>query len=371
MAEKANVSLCMCIKHPDEQMDIYCKTCSTSTCNECLKTDHIGHDFDTIAKVYRKLNNRRFDIISELEMQIASKRSHNREHLRDVKTKNDQLLKSNIESVEKKRAEIHETTDTLINAHVHSLHSHDSKLHEDLSERGNAFEQEKSLVLKMVETFKKTTMKGLDLIEYYEELKSKVYALRAVDISKCYNEQFFVTKEMDRKRMKKLTGYLRGKSDRTDSVQQVSSFRTRKGSRAHTIFPVSNDKAWITFNEEKAFALVRLDGHCTKRVAKDTERHSFVYQNELFFLCNEDKRNILKIDNDGKKSELIDVSPLKSRFIGHAMNGNVLVTLVDQCYGFRTKNSTRKVQMMSPHGKVLRTYEYRQDGITPRVHIAL
>ena len=364
MAEKANSSLCMCIKHPDEQMDIYCKTCMASTCNECLKTDHIGHDFDTIAKVYRKLNNRRFDIIRDFEMQVASKSSHNREHLREVRTKNDQLLKRNIESVEQKRAEIHETTDILINAHVHSLQSHDSKLREDVCEKGIAFEEQKSVVQKMAETFKKTTMKGLDLIEYYEELKSKVYALRAVDISTCCNEQVYVTHELDRKSMQRLIGDLKDDRISHPHIQQISSFRHCK-STVHTICPISSDEAWITSKHEKEFTLLRTDGHCAKRVAKDTKRHSFVLQNQFFLLCNEDKRNILKINVDGKKSVWLDSSPLMSCFIGHAMNGNFLVTFVDQNSGFRTENSQRKVQMMTPNGNVIHTYEHRQDGTTP------
>ena len=361
MAEQAQVALNFCLNHPGEEIGLYCKICKKPTCPECFKTDHVGHDFDTISQLYRKINNRRSDLIRDLETQVAWKGSHNREHLCEVKRGNNKSLTTNLENVEKKRTEMHKTVDALIDVHVQSLNSKGARLCEGISKNEDVFERDESAVLKMLETFKKTTMKGLDLIEYYEELKSKVHALPTVDVSQCSNTQVFVANEMDRSVVQRLIGEIRETKHRTYSVQQVSSFQCSKN-MVHTICPISSDEAWITYDSEKKFTLLRSDGNRIKKVTKDAKRHSFILQNESFLLCNEDKNNILKIDMAGKKALWMDVSPLITRFIGHALNGNILITLVDEPVTTRTTQSQRQVQMVTSLGHILHTYGHKRAG---------
>ena len=364
MAEQAQVALHFCMKHPAEEMDMYCKRCKKPICNECVKTDHMGHDFDSIAKLYRKINNKRSDLISNLERQISVKGSHNRECLQDAKNKNEESEKTNMEKLKKKRAEINKTFNALLDSHEHSLNSHSTKLRGEIGEKETAYGRDESAVLDMVETFKKTTMKGLDLIEYYEDLKSKVHALPTVDISQCFNEQIYLTSQMDREVMQKITGEVRENNRTKITFQLVASFRHRK-SKVHTICPVSCDETWITFAYANKFELIRRDGHCIKNITKDAKSHSFILQNNSFLLCNRDDANILRIDMSKRKSVWKDTTPLLSGFIGHALQGNILITLEDEYSGTRTDQSQRMVQMVTPSGSVLHTYEYGEDESTP------
>ena len=292
-----------CMKHPEEEMDMYCKQCKKPTCNECMKSDHIGHDFDSIAKMYRKINNKRSDLISDWEREISAKGSHNREHLGEVNGKNELSTKTYREHIKKKRAELHKAVDDFLDSHEHSLDSHSAKLRDKINEQETAFEVDESVVLKMVETFKKTTMKGLDLIEYCEELKSKVHALPTIDVSNYYNKQVYVTNEFDGTILQKLIGEIRESSRNTPTVKQLSAFRHRE-SLAHTICPLSKEEAWITYDDARKFELLRIDGHRIKKVTKNTNKHSFVLQNGSFILCNSDDNNILKIDVTGKKNNI-------------------------------------------------------------------
>ena len=319
----------------------------------------MGHDFDSIAKLYRKINNSRSDLIRDLETQISSKSSHNRQHLQELKKKNDKSEKKNTENLTKMRAELNK----LFDSHEHSLNSHSAKLREEIREKEHAFEQDESAVLKMVVAFKKTTMKGLDLIEYYEELKSKVHALPTVDVSHCCNTQIYMSGDKDPKTMQKLIGQVRSHGNSTSTTQLITSFKHRTTS-AHTICPVSAEEAWITYYDERKFELMRPNGHRTKKVKKDTKRHSFILQNDVFLLCNEDERNILKIDMVGNKKVWMNLSPLQARFIGQALHSNILISLSDVESGSRTNASQRRVQMVSPVGEVLHTYEFGKDGAT-------
>ena len=58
-------------------------------------------------------------------------------------------------------------------------------------------------------------------------------------------------------------------------------------------------------------------------------------------------------------------APLRPFHVGEALDGNILVSLVDELSGTRTAQSQRKVQMVTPGGQVLHTYEFGEDGSTP------
>ena len=363
MAEQAQVALRLCIKHPNEEMDLYCKVCKTPTCNECMESDHVGHSFDTIAKLYRKMKNTRPDLIRELEQKINPKRTQNRRHLHTVKSRNKNLLKMNMENVERKRSEMHEAVDIIINAHVDSLNSHNDVLDEEVSQIEKEYRTEESVMLKMMETFQKTTMVGLDFIEYYEQLKSKADVLQTIDLSKHCNIQIYGEGKLNRKDLKTMIGEIKEVKSNAPTVEQISSFQN-KSCEVHTISPISNERAWITYKGEKEFTLLGCDGSHIMSLPKDTATHSFILNDSAFLLSNLYEENINKIDMHGKISIWMDVSPLRPRFIGNALNGNILISLVDEDSGSRTVQSERKVQMLTSSCEILYTYEYSDDGTT-------
>ena len=366
MAEQAQVALRLCSKHPSEEIDLYCKVCKKTTCNECLQTDHVGHSFDTIAKLYRKIKNTRPDLIREFEQKINPKRSQNRRNLRNVKCRNENVVRMNLGNVERKRKEMYDAVDKIIDAHVETVTSRGALIDREIKRHEDSMETEESTLLRMIETFRQTTMVGLDLIEYYENLKSKIYDFRTIDLSHYVytNKQVYREGDVVVDDLKKMIGEIMERNTKDLRTEQISSFQ-HKQSQAHTICPISRDKAWITYNGSKEFTSLLRDGHHVNSVLKDTETHSFTFLDNAFLLCNDDEKTILKVDMSGKKSPWMSVSPLLPRFIGNAMNKNILITLADEYIGFRTNNSNRIVQMVSPSGKVLHQYEYSEDGTTP------
>ena len=187
-------------------MDLYCKTCKKPICNECMKSEHLGHDFDTIAKFYRKIKNSRPELIRGLEGKITPKRNHNRRHMLEVKSINRNLLELNFENVEKKRKEMYEAVDKIINAHVDSMKTHNAVLDMEIKREEDINEREESALMKMLETFRETTMVGLDFIEYYEELQSKAEALVTIDLSQYRSKQVYVEGDLVCDDLKKMIG---------------------------------------------------------------------------------------------------------------------------------------------------------------------
>ena len=54
-------------------MDLYCKYCKKPTSSECLSTDHVGHQVETIVEWNRKLINDRDMYLNELRSRFHTK----------------------------------------------------------------------------------------------------------------------------------------------------------------------------------------------------------------------------------------------------------------------------------------------------------
>ena len=328
-----------------------------------MKSEHLGHDFDTITKFYRKIKNSRLELIRELEGKITPKRNHNRRHLLAVKSMNRNLLELNLENVEQKRKEMYEAVDKIINAHVDSMTSCNAGLDAMIRTEEDTTEREESSLMRMLETFRETSMVGLDFIEYYQELKLKADALQMIDLSRYRNKQVYKEGDVVCDDLEKMIGEVKDTNSNNIRTEKISSFQ-HKDLKVHTISPISCEEAWITYQNAEEFTLLRQDGHHTESVPKRTGSYSFIIRNDSFLLCNPGGNNILKIETSGKISELINFAPLLPGIIGNTLSDNVLVSLVDEPSGSRTEKSQRKVQMMSLSGGVLHTYEYGVDGNT-------
>ena len=361
MSDQAQVALLLCDKHEEEKMDMYCKTCKRPTCTECLETEHQGHDFDTIPKYYRKIKNTRMDLLKEMELKVNPVRIKNRRHIRNVKSRNETLLKRNLESAEIKRAELHRTVDDIIDTYIHCMTEHSQKLGEEIDREVDKLQEDESELMKMLETFEKTTMVGLDLIEYYEKLRARTDALQTLDILKHHDKKMYRESEIDRNYLEKIIGKVLDTSTSTSNVNMTSSFK-HKNVAVFTICPYYENEAWLTHGDKAEIELIRRDGHHVKSIKYHASSFSFILHAGGFLVCNSNKKNILKVDMSGKSSVWMVTSPLEAWYIRETFSGNVLISLRDKKSGTRTEQSQRSVRMVAPSGDVLHSYEYDQDG---------
>ena len=151
----------------------------------------------------------------------------------------------------------------------------------------------------------------------------------------------------------------------SESMEQLSSFRYKEKPIA-CIRSVSEDKAWITYGFDEEITLMTIRGHPYDSVPKQTTNTVFdVLDDKYFINVDPQKQVVLRIDHSGKMTNIMDTTPLFSSFVGNALSGNILITLVDDMTYTRTTNSQRKAVMLTPGGKVINTYEFGDDGTTP------
>ena len=160
------------------------------------------------------------------------------------------MFEINLDNVEKKRREMYEAVDKIINAHVNSMKTRNAGLDAEIKREEDAIEREEAALMKMSDTFRDTTMVGLDFIEYYEGLKSKAEALQMIDLSQHRNKSMYMEGEVICDNLEKMVGEVKEIHPNYVRTENISSFQ-HKDAVVQTISPISHEEAWITYQKNE------------------------------------------------------------------------------------------------------------------------
>ena len=362
----AQAAIMYCERHPAKEKDMYCKRCKIPTCTTCVRDDHSDHDFETIATWSKNLNTRRIDFHFELRTKFEQKRDPVVRKLYEVKSQNINMHSNNVESLEQTRKKLHDVLDQLINKELHECKTHSTKLAKGLDKVEEKHTRCHNQVQKMLDTFEKTTMTGLDIIEYYENLSSQVETMETdVDLGTYRDRLVYEYDQVDISALQEMIGKAKEVNKGPRPPKQLSAFVSNT-KPAYTINPVTREDAWIAFGNERELTLINKDGKYACSVPKQTGNASFyVTEDKSFVVVETNRKAVMRIDKSGNTTIVLDTSPLKPAAVGWALTGNMLLALVDEPSASRDADSTRKVQLISPEGEVLHEYEFGEDGATP------
>ena len=236
-----------------------------------------------------------------------------------MKCGNETILKENLENAEREKTDLHKTVDTLIDSHVDYMKAHGTKLDDKINIEDWKLHDDETVLLKMFETFEKTTMVGLDLIEHYEKMKTTADNLKTLELSQYRNKQVYVKGQVDRESLNEIIGKVGEIKPSINIVEMISSFYHLE-KVVHTIVPISSIKVWLIYKNTGKFRFLDENGRHIKSVKRDASGLSFIPQDDGFLCCSHHKKNILNIDMSGKSSVWMDTSPLQATNIGEALN---------------------------------------------------
>ena len=466
----AQSAMLLCLKHTTEEMDMYCHRCKKATCTKCMAGDHLGHDVDTIAKFSRRLTNNRDGFLEELTAKYQMKRKPKLRKFREVRCRNEHVLSNNVTSLEERRENLHTLVDELIDKDINRCRDHSTKLTEEIAKTEQKHAETDDKIQEMISTFAKTTMTGLDIIEYYDKLRSLVEQMESeVDIAKYRDMLVYREGEVDRGQLQHMVGDVKeakkesendkpvnaktepkkqgiakieprkqaiakteptkqaiadskpaeqqatttflcifaakknvqefkkvsepkeiekimetdekkkvSESKKVEKITETHKAKKASGSRdqlsafrynescVYDIRPVSHGEAWIKYEKIGQLTLLNRSGQVKDTVPKEKGNNRFCVTNDKRFISSDyTKQVVVSIEHSGKTSTILSTSPLYPLDIGPALNGNILVTLVDEWEFTRTADSQRKVQMITSGGDLLHTYEFGEDCATP------
>ena len=357
-------------EHNHEDKNLYCQTCRKPTFSESLKTDHKGHSVHNIAKLSKDLLENRATVIQDLNEEYGIKRNKCNRRIKDVKHRNETLFSRNINGLESKRQTLHKIVDEMIDQAEQECRSQNAQLSEGIREVESLHCcLDKDVEFQsMLYTFQETPMTGLDIIEYYEKVRSKLESVEIeIDLDKYCDRLVFRKGKVDKKEIQQMIGDVAEVKNIPRVVEEFSSFLYIK-SPVYAICPISNDKAWIAYKDSREVRLLNKHGGLEDFVLSTASHPSFFMVDDRSFICVDYSRGFL-LRKDHKHcyidAQIIKRFPIGPVDVGKALNGNILVALVDELSYYRSSNSQRRVEMVTNKGEKLHTYEFDENRKTP------
>ena len=366
---KAQEALKTCEEHPNEELSCFCKTCKKFICTTCAKTIHHGHEWDFIPLVAKK-RRKETPILCRKIKQDNMPRC--REKLRAVDGNIADVEKASDEDVKR----LEERRSGLIDA-INQIIDEEKRKRTAIKEREiRKLREDGSQLWTKIEYLDKMTTSldsnigsytDFDIIEMEIEMLNTLTELEAYDEGVPVTEVTFVPGEINRTVIAEMIGRIEETTVNVDASVTVEEVKTLKefDKKIFNIAPISSNQAWVADN--KSYLIKRLSLQNTETTSVTLPPHDdfITLTNGDFIVTHYKDRVIRRVTSAGKVSDIVSTKPLHPSWISKTKTGDVLVSLQDDGDNYKLRPSShRLVQRMTLTGKVLNTYEFREDGKT-------
>ena len=152
--------------------------------------------------------------------------------------------------------------------------------------------------------------------------------------------------------------------DDTVTTEEIKIFK-EFDDQICTIHPIPSTQAWISDISGSDVKLMTLENIETQIITLAPHADFVTLSNDGFIVINSGGGVLLRVTLDGKVSDIVSTKPLYPTSISKTHTDDLLVTLRDAGNDYKLKPSSRRlVQRMTLTGKILNTYEFREDGTT-------
>ncbi|KAK3102137.1 hypothetical protein FSP39_009077 [Pinctada imbricata] len=354
-------ALKLCENHYKKELIVYCKTCQEKICSSCIKEDHSTHDWDMIT-----------DILREKKRSLP-------EECKEIRTTQLHGLKEELSrfdrKIEEEEACLKQTTSTLNVSRqsyideINRLFDHRIDKCGQKSESTIQIYKDKREGLKQKVEYLETmttaldkdinTLPDHDILDMEKEMRDELEKALSFSVDKYMCTQVFVPGKMDVQALENMIGELR-----SVSVEEMNDI-DKDFHIISSIQAVSETNAWVMFYEDNYPKLIDREGTVLKSMKSPCIDDLIISNSGQFVLTNSLNQSLSVLTEVENAVRTWGTKPLHPTYISKTENDDILVTLRDggDLYNL-TPTSRRVVQRMSLTGKVLHTYEFREDGKT-------
>ena len=367
---KAQEALKTCDEHQNEELSCFCKTCKKFICTTCAKTTHNGHDWDLVSFVAKKRR-------KETPLLCRKIKQENMPQCREKI----RVVEDNISTVEKASdddmAKLEERRTAMINAINQTIDDQKRKREEIKEEKRTKLDEHRLRLRTKIEYLDKMTTSldsnigaytDYDLLEMEQEMLTALEEVEQYDVALVSSEVTFVPGEIIQSLIEEMIGEIKESDKDIDtctsiSVEEVWTLKCFDGIVV-TISPISSTNAWVGCNKSNIIKQLSSQGTETNNITISNS-NNVISINGDFIVTDFTKQAIRRVTPQGKEQVIVRTKPLHPTFISQTQTGDVLVSMRDGGDAFKLESSSRRlVQRMTLTGKVLNTYEFREDGTT-------
>ena len=355
---KAQDALKTCDEHEGKELSFFCKTCKMFICITCGQTSHHGHVWDLISSIAKE---RRVETPKLCRKIKKEKLSDCHAKLRSV-----QFIKRNREEV---RSKLEERRRLIINLINHAIDKEKEKYDKFKAERKNLDLEKKLDYIEKMTTCLDSNIAAyndFDLLEMEQDMMAALEEVESYDIDTTASTLAFVPGKITEELMREMIGKIEENETKVNHSASVCEIKTIHQFKdcIGTFAPISDSQTWvgdINHSEIKLLSSQIKDIQCKELIRTDF----IALTNGDFIVTDYPHQAIRRVTSAGKVSDIVSTKPLHPNFISKTQTDDILVTLRDDGDDYKLQPSNRRlVQRMTLTGKVLNTYEFREDGVT-------
>ncbi|KAK3102249.1 hypothetical protein FSP39_009899 [Pinctada imbricata] len=359
---KFQVALRLCKDHNQKELHAYCKTCEKKICSSCIKEDHNQHDWELISDILRE---KKLSLPEECkEIRVKHLPGLRKEIvLFDRKIqKEDAALEHNKIALNGSRKSYIDEINKLFDDKIYECNQKHDKTTKIYKDKRDRLKKKFQYLDKMTAALDKdiNTLPDHDILDMekgmrYELKKSHSCCVSSADKYTCTT--VFEPGQFDVQAVENMIGEIHSVSvEEKNDIDMYSDIIT-------SIIPFSDTDAWIKIVRDKYAKLLNRTAEVKTMNTPCVD--IIIMRSGEFVLSDENKGIILVLTKDEKIIRKIDTKPLCPYRISKTENEEILVSLRDGGDRFNlVPTSRRVVQRMTLTGKVLHTYEFREDGET-------
>ena len=367
----AQSALKTCDEHEMEELDMYCKTCEKPICEECVKQQHIRHDWCKISKMARQLRTQIPDRERKISSQANAFFSGRRKVIKYVREKYDATMADNTKNLENVRSDMHSLVDNIIDGHINECQSHREKVEEKLLDMETLYNPCENKINQLANCLRSGSYKynDFDLIELYDDFRCQVTRLETLPDLKedLFEQKHFVGQKPDKEHIKSVIGSVATISQQNKTKHVKIAELKLKETGIGCIEATSENEALIKMI--KSVQLIAINGDVKMTMHSGIACYNFATTSDEKIIVCDDKENKIKvIDQSDKCSVLFDTGDLHPALVCITNAGELLISMWDEDSYSRTSSSRRLVKRMTMEGEEVCVYEYDNDGKTPLFH---
>ncbi|KAK3101441.1 hypothetical protein FSP39_003627 [Pinctada imbricata] len=357
---KFQVALRLCEIHDKKELIAYCKTCQEKICSSCIKEEHHQHDWETITDILREKKRSLPEECKEIRAQKLPALKRERGCFERKKENEVACFEQNKSTLNDSRECYIDEINRLFDDRIDECRQKSETAIQVYEDKWEGLKQKVEYLETMTTALDKDihTLPDHDILDMEKEMREELEKALSYSADKYTCTTVFVPGNIDVHAIMDMVGEVHSvsveeKFDINNSSVVICSLKA-----------VSDTNAWIRFSKQTRAKLIDRAGEILKSM-KTPCTDIIISNNEEIVLTSMTDCCIALLTEDEETIKTIVTKPLHPTPISKTENGDILVTLMDDGDQYNlTPTSRRVVQRMTLTGKVLYTYEFREDGKT-------
>ncbi|KAJ8307179.1 hypothetical protein KUTeg_015263 [Tegillarca granosa] len=398
-ADENSIENSFCPEHSNQNIELFCRTCSCAICVTCSRDKHEGHDMMDI-KNYAEITVEEFgNSVESVKTQFTCSVIHQRRKLLLAKRSYANNMKASIAFIkhraEELKAEIDGISGVIIDEMLEFQNKAQTEFHDlelELESMEDRLEELEVLYSSMLKT-----QKEMRILKLGNVLSSRINQIKSKNINSLkttVEPPIFSIGEYEHETLQDMFGSCRTKDEsgmkRSESLpdsssigdvietkmEVLSSFQYAKNDTIRAIVPCERGKAWITTYGKKEIQMVKKDGDILKTLTLDLRINDIATTNDGGLVLTPNggaggrQYQIKKMKPNGDIVDFINMKPLLPCSIEVTKDGYIYAGMVDS-YNFNvTDSSVRVVTRFSAFGVIESKFQYDDKG-TSSLYTAL